>query len=716
MRFPTHDYFSFISRVFGPYATVLLKNWIKFNRCYIKCTHRKEFLRFCLMYNIVPAHLKRMKNTNLTFHNPKIAAKFNFNISSVIKKTLRLELSDTYRQIDYLRTQIFRTVRSVSQCLPFHTYNSFFLSQNKSLHRFDIAKHYSITKKMSWLRHKQLRDRIKVIKPVRYFYTDLSLNSPRTTFSDNSGTNTIFSFDPILHENTLSHEIFISPISFTNSLTKSSFNTIKKEWFVNLSSVQFPPDIIHLLQLGDNFSLPYHNKQKILFEFIKSIENNIKTLPIATQTFIRNRSIPIINDLNSDSNFSPSQSDKIIYGMLSLTKDFLLNNPDVILTRADKGNITVAMDFPDYKNKMELLLSDTNTYTLVKKDPILSLTRNTRTLLTRWKNSKYISSSTYKFLYCSDGVLPRAYGLPKIHKLNYPLRIIVSSIDGPLHNLARFLHNIISSSIPKANSHIKDSFQLVNILNNSRIDDNYTLISLDVVSLFTNVPSDLAIDSICNRWEHLSKNCDIPKDEFIIAVRLILDSTYFSFNNKVYKQNFGSPMGSPLSPDLADLVLQDIETRAMRMFNFHIPFFFRYVDDIAMAIPNDTVDFTLQTFNSFHPRLQFTIEIGDNKLNFLDTTIINNNGLIEFDWYHKPTFSGRYLNYYSCHPSSQKRGTIIGLIDRAFLLSHPRFHRKNLELIISILLNNDYPLDLIFNTIHERLKSLFYKQTKKTKF
>ncbi|XP_071638462.1 uncharacterized protein [Temnothorax longispinosus] len=267
--------------------------------------------------------------------------------------------------------------------------------------------------------------------------------------------------------------------------------------------------------------------------------------------------------------------------------------------------------------------------------------------------------------------------------------------------------------IPKANSHIKDSFQLVNILNNSRIDDNYTLISLDVVSLFTNVPSDLAIDSICNRWEHLSKNCDIPKDEFIIAVRLILDSTYFRFNNKVYKQNFGSPMGSPLSPDLADLVLQDIETRAMRMFNFHIPFFFRYVDDIAMAIPNDTVDFTLQTFNSFHPRLQFTIEIGDNKLNFLDTTIINNNGLIEFDWYHKPTFSGRYLNYYSCHPSSQKRGTIIGLIDRAFLLSHPRFHRKNLELIISILLNNDYPLDLIFNTIHERLKSLFYKQTKK---
>ncbi|XP_024891068.1 uncharacterized protein LOC112466939, partial [Temnothorax curvispinosus] len=283
------------------------------------------------------------------------------------------------------------------------------------------------------------------------------------------------------------------------------------------------------------------------------------------------------------------------------------------------------MNSYDYKNKMELLLSDVNTYAKVKKDPILTLTRNVRALLTRWQNQEFISPATYKFFYCSDGVLPRAYGLPKIHKQNHPLRIIVSFIDGPLHNLARFLHNIISTSIPKANSHIKDSFQLVNNLNGLRLEDDYILISLDVVSLFTNVPTDLAIDSICNRWEHIAEKCDISRDEFILAVRLILDSTYFRFNNNVYKQNFGSPMGSPLSPDLADLVLQDIETRAIGMLKFRIPFFFRYVDNIAMAIPRDMADSVLQTFNSFHPRLQFTIEIGDRKLHFLDTTIINNN-------------------------------------------------------------------------------------------
>jgi len=51
---------------------------------------------------------------------------------------------------------------------------------------------------------------------------------------------------------------------------------------------------------------------------------------------------------------------------------------------------------------------------------------------------------------------------------------------------------------------------------------------------------------------------------------------------------------------------------------------------------------------------------------------------------------------------------IYGLTDRAFLLSHPMFHQKNIEFIIDILLLNGYPLDLIFEKIRSRLKTLIY--------
>lgn len=56
----------------------------------------------------------------------------------------------------------------------------------------------------------------------------------------------------------------------------------------------------------------------------------------------------------------------------------------------------------------------------------------------------YIDDSTNKRLDCSDGVLPRAYGVPKIHELDCLLRIIVSSLNNHLYKLSTFLHNIIN--------------------------------------------------------------------------------------------------------------------------------------------------------------------------------------------------------------------------------------------------------------------------------
>jgi len=81
---------------------------------------------------------------------------------------------------------------------------------------------------------------------------------------------------------------------------------------------------------------------------------------------------------------------------------------------------------------------------------------------------------------------------------------------------------------------------------------------LDVTSLITNVPIELAMESIEKRWSLISSRTLIPLKEIKDAVEFVLNSTFFIFNNICYTQIYDT-MGSLLSPIIADLVLQDLE-------------------------------------------------------------------------------------------------------------------------------------------------------------
>ncbi|KAG5341193.1 ELOV1 protein, partial [Acromyrmex charruanus] len=119
------------------------------------------------------------------------------------------------------------------------------------------------------------------------------------------------------------------------------------------------------------------------------------------------------------------------------------------------------------------------------------------------------------------------------------------------------------------------------------------------------------------------------------------------------------------------------------------------------------VEEVLELFNSYHDRLRFTVDFGDeNGINFLDVKLMIQEGSIIFDMYKKPINLGRYLNYFSNHPLAHKRGVISGQLDRILLLSHPKFHEKNISELIHTLLNNGYPLKFIFSTINNRIKTL----------
>ena len=67
------------------------------------------------------------------------------------------------------------------------------------------------------------------------------------------------------------------------------------------------------------------------------------------------------------------------------------------------------------------------------------------------------------------------------------------------------------------------------------------------------------------------------------------------------------------------------------------------------------------------------------------------------------TYSGRFINFLSNHPKTQKAAIIKNLVDSATLLSHPSFHEKKLETIKKLLLITNYPLSFIDYHIDNRI-------------
>jgi len=107
--------------------------------------------------------------------------------------------------------------------------------------------------------------------------------------------------------------------------------------------------------------------------------------------------MPIIKRIfNTTKNIN--NNEKFLLRCLHHTRMFVKNNPDILFTKTDKGNATVAIDAREYNKKMIENLSDTSTYIVIKKDPIRKLGNNVRNVLSDWLKNGYIDIHLQKII------------------------------------------------------------------------------------------------------------------------------------------------------------------------------------------------------------------------------------------------------------------------------------------------------------------------------
>ena len=185
---------------------------------------------------------------------------------------------------------------------------------------------------------------------------------------------------------------------------------------------------------------------------------------------------------------------------------------------------------------METMLADKKTYEILKRDPTSSIKKKLENVLKRLREENKITQKQYEELYPTTFHMPRIYGSPKIHKPDCPLRPIVEGIGSVTYNAQKFLKSILKPIEGDPEFFIKDSKDLVQVFGGLQLEPDETLLSHDVVGLFTNVSIILALEITQNKLEQdrtLKKRTKMTVADIIELLTLILNTTYFSYNGKI---------------------------------------------------------------------------------------------------------------------------------------------------------------------------------------
>ena len=234
------------------------------------------------------------------------------------------------------------------------------------------------------------------------------------------------------------------------------------------------------------------------------------------------------------------------------------------------------------------------------------------------------------------------------------------------------------------------------------------LASLDVESLFTNVPVIETIEIIINRaynQETLSPPA-IPKTSLEQLLLICTTETPFQdTNGDMYIQVDGVSMGSPLVPLFANFYMAELENNIIPFLKpeeSHLVYC-RYVDDIFLIVNKKSTINLLKTKFEEASVLQLTYEIEKhNELTFLDVNITHKNNQIETSVHTKSTHSGVCINYHSIAPDRYKTGIIKSMLNRAYTISSnwETFHAE-VERLKQMFTNNNFPIKLIDETIKQ---------------
>ena len=254
--------------------------------------------------------------------------------------------------------------------------------------------------------------------------------------------------------------------------------------------------------------------------------------------------------------------------------------------------------------------------------------------------------------------VPFMYCIPKFHKNPTKFRFITSSVNCITKDLSVLLNLILNQLsdrielesefnwIIKNNRKVLESLEECNA--NPGLPGNHMITTFDFSTLYTTLPHDDLIRclvALYNKYfigdlciEFRSKKVVISKKDFVDLLKFCIQNSYINFDDKIFRQIKGIPMGSNYSPNAANLYLHFYEEKFLKINpiagRLRYKNSFRYIDDLLSLNNRDSI----YDINSIYPR---ALQISNTNshphkiCNFLDISIEIINGIFVHKIYDK---------------------------------------------------------------------------------
>ena len=342
----------------------------------------------------------------------------------------------------------------------------------------------------------------------------------------------------------------------------------------------------------------------------------------------------------------------------------LQKDNSIVIKSADKGGAVVVQNRESYRQEIFRQLSNVEFYTPLSGDPTLKFSHEIESFLSRALSESFISQDEFNFMFQKHPVRPVFHTLPKIHKSciePVPGRPIVAGIQSLSEPISQYIDLQIKGLVFQLPSFLKDTTDFLNKIDAiENIQESDFLCSLDITSLYTNVPNQESLISLAY-YLNQRGNLTPPTDFLVELMKLVLNRNYFKFENSYYLQCQGVSMGSPCSPNFANLFMGKFEEDFVynnNPFSTLLRCWYRFIDDVFCIFTGSFEQ--LQEFkvyiSSRMPTIKFTLEHSQQSISFLDVMVTKKSEQLDTKVYRKETDRNSFLDFSSYHTPGLKKG------------------------------------------------------------